>query len=104
MFFFSSRRRHTRLQGDWSSDVCSSDLGALLGLPMLPDGDVWVDIAGAAVVANRAQGTITSYLSRRTPKRNPFPQAHRHLYRLYWPLSQIRRWRADQDAAEAEDA
>src|SRR6266850_2583487 len=25
-FFFSSRRRHTRLQSDWSSDVCSSDL------------------------------------------------------------------------------
>src|SRR5256885_4153555 len=29
-FFFSSRRRHTRLQGDWSSDVCSSDLFRLL--------------------------------------------------------------------------
>src|SRR5256885_7238113 len=29
LFFFSSRRRHTRLQGDWSSDVCSSDLAAL---------------------------------------------------------------------------
>src|SRR2546426_6211663 len=28
-FFFSSRRRHTRLQGDWSSDVCSSDLRRL---------------------------------------------------------------------------
>src|SRR6266850_4754783 len=28
VFFFSSRRRHTRLQGDWSSDVCSSDLKA----------------------------------------------------------------------------
>src|SRR5256885_7576732 len=28
IFFFSSRRRHTRLQGDWSSDVCSSDLCA----------------------------------------------------------------------------
>src|SRR2546426_10033629 len=28
-FFFSSRRRHTRLQGDWSSDVCSSDLSLL---------------------------------------------------------------------------
>src|SRR5437879_8340535 len=26
-FFFSSRRRHTRYIGDWSSDVCSSDLG-----------------------------------------------------------------------------
>src|SRR5690348_13503244 len=30
-FFFSSRRRHTRWTGDWSSDVCSSDLyGAIL--------------------------------------------------------------------------
>src|SRR5437867_6241169 len=28
-FFFSSRRRHTRSYGDWSSDVCSSDLSAL---------------------------------------------------------------------------
>src|SRR5688500_13947590 len=39
-FFFSSRRRHTRLQGDWSSDVCSSDLGivafaAVVGLLLL---------------------------------------------------------------------
>src|SRR5438046_9780301 len=33
LFFFSSRRRHTRLVSDWSSDVCSSDLdkGALPG-------------------------------------------------------------------------
>src|SRR5256885_5028649 len=31
LFFFSSRRRHTRLQGDWSSDVCSSDLGRARG-------------------------------------------------------------------------
>src|SRR5438876_1862367 len=28
-FFFSSRRRHTRWTGDWSSDVCSSDLQSL---------------------------------------------------------------------------
>src|SRR5438046_8880025 len=28
LFFFSSRRRHTRLVSDWSSDVCSSDLYA----------------------------------------------------------------------------
>src|SRR5438093_10595010 len=35
VFFFSSRRRHTRLVSDWSSDVCSSDLlahgGSLAG-------------------------------------------------------------------------
>src|SRR5690242_21312327 len=29
IFFFSSRRRHTRLTCDWSSDVCSSDLAQL---------------------------------------------------------------------------
>src|SRR2546430_9744085 len=34
VFFFSSRRRHTRFDCDWSSDVCSSDLQpALAGLP-----------------------------------------------------------------------
>src|SRR5689334_3979199 len=34
LFFFSSRRRHTRWNCDWSSDVCSSDLiiTALLGV------------------------------------------------------------------------
>src|SRR3989449_5404302 len=30
-FFFSSRRRHTRCSRDWSSDVCSSDLGEETG-------------------------------------------------------------------------
>src|SRR5699024_11390617 len=30
--FFSSRRRHTSTKRDWSSDVCSSDLGLLTGL------------------------------------------------------------------------
>src|SRR5690606_40210652 len=28
LFFFSSRRRHTRFSRDWSSDVCSSDLAS----------------------------------------------------------------------------
>src|SRR5437879_6780075 len=32
-FFFSSRRRHTRYIGDWSSDVCSSDLRLEPDLP-----------------------------------------------------------------------
>src|SRR2546430_8049867 len=30
VFFFSSRRRHTRFDCDWSSDVCSSDLLSLI--------------------------------------------------------------------------
>src|SRR5437870_13846850 len=42
VFFFSSRRRHTRWPRDWSSDVCSSDLETCG--PMIPEGE-W--IAGA---------------------------------------------------------
>src|SRR5580704_19101456 len=43
-FFFSSRRRHTRWTGDWSSDVCSSDLH--LGY----DASPWLDDADAILV------------------------------------------------------
>src|ERR1019366_10020836 len=35
-FFFSSRRRHTRLVSDWSSDVCSSDLKTASGATPRP--------------------------------------------------------------------
>src|SRR5438128_8505880 len=61
-FFFSSRRRHTRCYRDWSSDVCSSDLAALLA-SLLPGGDTLrgtvVDTAGhplaAATVSVRSE-------------------------------------------------
>src|SRR5258706_1020404 len=35
-FFFPSRRRHTRLVSDWSSDVCSSDLPPRKGVVIHP--------------------------------------------------------------------
>src|SRR6266487_6205154 len=64
MFFFSSRRRHTRWTGDWSSDVCSSDLrpfatdtphgsvtGTLVALPGPPTPPATVEIVPAAAAA-----------------------------------------------------
>src|SRR6266568_5779809 len=45
IFFFSSRRRHTRWNCDWSSDVCSSDLGR--EFPGL--GDVVRELVGAGM-------------------------------------------------------
>src|SRR2546430_10692364 len=34
--FFSSRRRHTRFDCDWSSDVCSSDLSVAAAITLIP--------------------------------------------------------------------
>src|SRR2546430_9689810 len=38
-FFFSSRRRHTRFDCDWSSDVCSSDLTATTPFDIVVEGE-----------------------------------------------------------------
>src|SRR5689334_23651852 len=50
LFFFSSRRRHTRWNCDWSSDVCSSDL--------LPNSATEQEL-GKPVGSDLRQGTIT---------------------------------------------
>lgn len=68
--------------------------GQLLGLPELDD-DVWADIAGAAAITGAPPRTITGWLNRRGPKRCPFPQPRRSLYRLYWPASVLQSWRED---------
>src|SRR5215203_3764885 len=50
VFFFSSRRRHTRYWRDWSSDVCSSDLDDGLQRDLhLPDAQPSAILLGAAV-------------------------------------------------------
>src|SRR5206468_5030927 len=36
-FFFTSRRRHTRSDRDWSSDVCSSDLARAIAVQVFDD-------------------------------------------------------------------
>src|SRR5699024_11680893 len=43
LFFFSSRRRHTRSKRDWSSDVCSSDLNRKSEKVGREKGGIWID-------------------------------------------------------------
>src|SRR5256885_7032051 len=68
LFFFSSRRRHTRLQGDWSSDVCSSDLIAdgvargMVKVLTVPGKD---RILGATLVGEHAGDLIVDRKSTR---------------------------------------
>jgi hypothetical protein len=66
--------------------------GRLYGLPELPDDGCWVDIAGAAALTEVAPRTITAWLARGGPVRNPFPSPYRVLYRLYWPLAEVESW------------
>src|SRR5438093_12832442 len=68
LFFFSSRRRHTRLVSDWSSDVCSSDLAPQViiklktgvtrdGTLMALDGEIVIE-SGAFSGAVLAVGAV----------------------------------------------
>src|SRR5688572_31761448 len=55
-FFFSSRRRHTRFDCDWSSDVCSSDLGGD-GRPFQALGDGMAQLANSSLKADTPMPT-----------------------------------------------
>src|SRR5207237_5910456 len=62
VFFFSSRRRHTRFKCDWSSDVCSSDLPCFpgSGVDQLPRLVIWLP---APAAATSFPGALPSRLS-----------------------------------------
>src|SRR6266446_504369 len=63
-FFFSSRRRHTRLQGDWSSDVCSSDLGPAVRYSQDSVREFEVITTGYEAEFGRAQGGVANIVTR----------------------------------------
>src|SRR2546426_9079648 len=81
-FFFSSRRRHTRLQGDWSSDVCSSDLfskvrsGARLPLP-------------ATLGAGRARRECVLWPGRPCGRPQPVRRSEEHTSELQSPCNLV---------------
>src|SRR5438876_4511543 len=69
VFFFSSRRRHTRWTGDWSSDVCSSDLVDLgLAHPARSRGTVRGSQAGRGLYRYRPVDARTRSEERRVGK------------------------------------
>src|SRR2546430_6037562 len=61
IFFFSSRRRHTRFDCDWSSDVCSSDLPPARPLAVEPLEDRFCPSGGYLVVNSYNTNNILRY-------------------------------------------
>src|SRR5207247_5865226 len=56
IFFFSSRRRHTRSTRDWSSDVCSSDL--MIGLYRATAPGVFDDVSIPSGIGAASRNTL----------------------------------------------
>src|SRR5690606_26697634 len=81
-FFFSSRRRHTRFSRDWSSDVCSSDLGRE-GL----SEDQLFQIGAGLFEAGRYDGAVDAF--RKAVALNPFSRdAHFNLAQSLYQRAQ----------------
>src|SRR3989449_8146901 len=62
VFFFSSRRRHTRCSRDWSSDVCSSDLAVPAAVDFSTNYDLRKD-AGVLNPSTIKIGSAAAHLS-----------------------------------------
>src|SRR2546421_1353493 len=90
-FFFSSRRRHTRSDRDWSSDVCSSDLRRLASHPATPGNtvmlsldiklqklveDMFGDRRGALVAIDPKSGEVLAFVSKPDRKSTRLNSSH----------------------------
>jgi hypothetical protein len=76
--------------------------GRLFGLPELPGDDCWLDMAGATALTGIPPKTITGWLTRGGPARNPFPVPDRLLYRVYWRRAVIESWQARETVADSQ--
>src|SRR5690606_39931730 len=66
VFFFSSRRRHTRFSRDWSSDVCSSDL---IGLLARDDLLLLAKTAAVVVIPDELDDAVVRFRAGRSEER-----------------------------------
>src|SRR5215510_3011591 len=78
LFFFSSRRRHTRWPRDWSSDVCSSDLGLLVSSEINRGLDIFQLTPSAFLTQNEIDAASTVKLEFLNAQEQP---------RFVWPPS-----------------
>ena len=77
-FFFSSRRRHTRLQGDWSSDVCSSDLTDPIDNSISQKQGIRIGFTDGSRIVFRLSGTGTKGATLRLYVESYEPDAAKH--------------------------
>src|SRR5207247_5964322 len=98
VFFFSSRRRHTRSTRDWSSDVCSSDLSACWTTTPLPRSGPGVDRRAGELPDGFAQAVRAWLLVLLDGDARARPRSHSSIYVYFSAVRPfIQRWSADYD-------
>src|SRR2546430_3618471 len=101
-FFFSSRRRHTRFDCDWSSDVCSSDLMTSLRVLLLVTLEVLpIQPAGAQGTQPLRKAELVRMLARRALSKPQIATLVRRNCVTFQPTAHDR---AELRAAGADDA
>src|SRR2546430_4884288 len=84
VFFFSSRRRHTRFDCDWSSDVCSSDLPVFIAQEPGTDRILIAELGGKIFAFSKTKPTPES--------KQLFLETKRQIYAFsFHPRSEERR-------------
>src|SRR5256886_10795925 len=83
VFFFSSRRRHTRFDCDWSSDVCSSDLVITPSVQILPSSlgakqAWWTTFPSRERVHPTLDATLPQHIQRPAARAVPFHAGSSH--------------------------
>src|SRR3989449_8906637 len=90
LFFFSSRRRHTRCSRDWSSDVCSSDLQAYREAtrvrPAFPEA--WNGLGHALRKRGKFEESVKAY-QEALRLRPQYPQALEYLGEAYVRMGRL---------------
>src|SRR5689334_24772152 len=80
-FFFSSRRRHTRLNCDWSSDVCSSDLLVDERIPLTAGGRIMARVVELER-ENRRRRPVVVEKEVNVPRLHTAPRSEEHTSEL----------------------
>lgn len=102
-FVESNLDRHARLAAEVGAGAKPTG-GLVWGLPALPNGDMWADMAGATALLGMPSSTIRARLARTEKYARPIPRPIHCMDMLWFRLSELRAWKETDTRAGDEGA